>query len=169
MLGLSLAAKTGLVILLPFILVYLIKERVGVFRALEYLLIATALYFFINAPYLHSMSFWQMILHGGQSFVSTLTFQFGEVVVYAMPLVYFGLLVHSLMFKRLNREIFIMFLAFALGIVSLTVVPEAGWYAWILPFFMYLYIKERRAGVLPFIILNIFFFGYFFIASDFLS
>lgn len=160
-LGLALATKTGLVILLPFICVYLLKEYERPMRIFGYILLSSSIYVVCNIGYVAGPGFWHMILSGGQSFASTIEIDFGGAVLYVVPLVYAGLLAGSLAFQRLNRDMFLMFLAFAFGIITLFVVPQAGWYSWIIPFFIYFFVKEERAQKYPFILLNVFYFAYF--------
>lgn len=159
-LGLALGAKTGFVILLPFIAAYLVKEHVPLYKVFGYSFIAVALYGLINAPYITSPAFWSAISAGGMTLASLIAIDFGGVAVYVAPLVYAGLLVACVSFQRLTKDIFLMFVAFALGVVTLFVVPQAGWYAWIVPFFIYFFIKEERV-VYPFVLLNLAYFCFF--------
>lgn len=164
LLGLAFAAKTGLVILLPFVIVYLLKEHEYPTRVFEYVLLSCSIYVLANFEYMSGPGFWKMILLGGQPFTSHSSIDFGGVVLYVMPLVYLGLLAGSLALQRLNRDMFLMFLAFALGSITLFVLPQAGWYCWIIPFFIYFFVREERAKKYPFVLLNMFYFGYFLLA-----
>lgn len=166
LLGLALATKTGLMILLPFILVYLLKERVRPLVAFALVPLSCSLYVLWNFGYILTPAFWHTSLSSSQMFISSINIDFGAVVLYGAPLVYCGLLVRSITFHRLNRDLFLMFLGFALGIVTLIVVPEAGWYSWIIPFFVYFFVKEDGAGNYPFVLLNIFYFAYFLSVPD---
>jgi uridine kinase len=62
-----------------------------------------------------------------------------------------------------------MFLGFSFGILTLFIPPMQGWYYWIIPFFVYFYIKQDNAPKFTFILLNIFYFSYFLVIkkSDF--
>ena len=166
LLGLALATKTGLVILLPFILVYLLKEHEPLTRIFGYVALSGGIYALFNSLYMASPGFWQTTLSSGQSLTSNMNLDFGGAVIYIAPLVYLGLILGSFAFQRLNKDIFLMFLAFALGMVTLVVLPEAGWYSWVVPFFVYFFVKESGAGVYPFVLLNLFFFAYFLLTPN---
>jgi uridine kinase len=166
-LGLSLATKTGLVILLPFAFVYLLKEYEHPLRALQYLFLSFIMYMLFNVWFLEGPGFLETVLSGGQSFASNIGIDFGGVVLYIAPLVYIGLLAASLAFQRLHRDMFLMFIAFSLGAITLFVLPQAGWYSWILPFFAYFFAKEERVGTYPFILLHLAFFAYFILVPDY--
>jgi uridine kinase len=59
-----------------------------------------------------------------------------------------------------------MFLGFSFGILTLLIPPMQGWYYWIVPFFVYFYIKQENAPKFIFVFLNIFYFLYFFLIRD---
>lgn len=166
LLGLALATKTGLVILLPFIGIYLLKEYARPLKATGLMLLSGGIYLLLNLEYLSRPEFWHMILAGGQSFASALNIDFGGSVVYIAPLVYLGLLASSLVFHRLSKDLFLMFIAFALGTITLVMMPQAGWYAWIIPFFIYFFVKADRAQRYPFAALNVAYFAYFIAIPD---
>ncbi|MDO8610136.1 MAG: hypothetical protein Q7R95_06285, partial [bacterium] len=54
-----------------------------------------------------------------------------------------------------------MFLGFGFGILTLFIPPMPGWYYWIMPFFIYFYVKEDKRMNFSFILLNILYFTYF--------
>ena len=166
LLGFALATKSGLVILLPFILIYLLKEYVRPIKILEYALLSCAVYIASNAGFLASPEFWQVAIAGGQSYFSGININFGGAVVYIAPLVCLGLFVSCFAFQRLHRDMFLMFLAFALGVITLVVLPQAGWYSWTIPFFIYFFVKEDRAEKYPFVLLNLAYFAYFLITPN---
>lgn len=170
-LGLSLASKTSILIALPLIFVYLFVKRVSLIKII-YLFAITALVFLVlNFPYLNDFGFQQIVFHNQvQSQIFNLSWKFsGNLIIYFVPLVYFFLLAKSLTFKNFNRDIFIMFLGFSFGILTLLIPPMPGWYYWIIPFFIYFYIKQEDAPSAIFVFLNIFYFLYFFLVpnSDF--
>jgi uridine kinase len=97
----------------------------------------------------------------------------GSVVFYFVPAVYFALLLQFINFKAYNRDIFLMFLGFSFGILTLFIVPMQGWYYWIMPFFVYFFVRQisyaQHSFSYSFIALSILYLLFFFLIpqSDF--
>lgn len=167
-LGLSFAAKTGIVIVLPFILVYLFLKRIQLLKIFYYLSISLFVFLFLNSPYIFSTGFQQIVFNNHEQFkIFDLNLRVNNsLIIYFVPLTYLILFVKSLTFKTFNRDIFLMFLGFSFGILTLLVPPMQGWYYWIIPFFVYFYIKQENTPNLIFIFLNIFYFAYFILIKN---
>ena len=86
--------------------------------------------------------------------------------MYFVPLAYLVLFIRSLTYKTFNRDIFLMFLGFSFGIFTLFIPPMQGWYYWIIPFFIYFYISQDKSPKFMFLLLNIFYFSYFFMTKN---
>ncbi len=169
LLGLALATKTGLAILLVFIFIYLLKERGDLITAAKYTLYSLLVCAFISLGLISDPEFLQRLISGGSPFIFSLAIDFDGTTLYIAPLISLALVAGFLAFKRLNRDIFLMFLAFSLGTITLIVRPEPGWYSWIIPFFIYFFIKEDRIQKYPFILLNLAYFGYFLFTPNLLQ
>ncbi|MBN2585263.1 hypothetical protein JXA59_01255 [Patescibacteria group bacterium] len=169
-LGLAISAKTGMLIVLPFIISYLFLKRVGWKKILLFSFIPVAIFAILNAGYLFSEGFRQIVLETPQQFkIFDLKLNFGEnFVIYLVPFAYLLLFINSLTYKTYNRDIFLMFLGFSFGILTFFIPPMQGWYYWIVPFFVYFYIKQNRAPVISWVALNVLYFLYFLVipASD---
>ena len=167
-LGLSLATKTGIAIVLPFVFVYLILRRTTFLKITQYALISFLTFCFLNIAYLRSYPFLEMVfLNREQAKIFDLHFAFSNgLIVYVIPLVYLFLLIKSFLYKRLNRDIFIMFLGFSFGLLTLLIPPMQGWYYWIIPFFIYFYVKQDRSPRFIFVLLNVFYFLYFLVIKQ---
>lgn len=171
LLGLAFATKTGLLILLPFVLIYVFKESRLDFKTVGYVSLPAAIYLLLCGAYIRTPEFIKIALSGGQFSLSDAAIHFSGAVLYIVPLVYFGLLTGALGFQRLNRDVFLMFIAFALGSITLFVLPQAAWYLWILPFFVYFFVKNDHVQNYPLVLLQLFYFAYFLLApkSEFLE
>lgn len=160
-LSLCLATKTGMVIVFPFIAAYVFLRRFTLWQML--LVLGTPFLFFslfqiglfgqAHIGNLHGLFDWHYTLPGG-------------LTLYAVPIIYLALFVKSLTYRQYNRDMFLMFLGFSFGILTLFLPPLPGWYWWIIPFFVYFYVKQKDASILPLLLLQIFYFGYFLFAKD---
>jgi len=167
-LGLAIAAKASILIAWPFAVVFLILKRVPVGRLLLLAAIPLALFFLLNLNWLLAPGFAEIVLNNREQLkIFDFHYRFSDhYVIYFVPLAYLILLIKSLTYRTFNRDIFLMFLGFSFGILTLFIPPMPGWYFWVIPFFAYFYISQNNAPRFSFILLNIFYFLYFFIRPD---
>jgi len=166
--GLAIATKTGLIIVYPFLLVYFLLQKLGIKKLLALSLIPIFVFFIFNINYLFSSGFVTLLLYTAEQF-KIFDFNYkigGNFVIYFVPLAYFILFAKSLTYRIFNKDIFLMFLGFSFGILTLLIPPMQGWYFWIIPFFVYFQIKEDNAPKFTFILLNVFYFVYFLVIRD---
>lgn len=162
-LGLSISAKTSIAIILPFVLVYLLLRRFSWYKILAYLSVPILIFIILNFKYILTPGFIEIVFKTKEELkVLNLNWKINDqLIVYFVPLAYLFLFVKSLTYRILNRDIFLMFLGFGFGILTLLIPPMPGWYYWIIPFFIYFYVKQDDAPKYIFIFLNIFYFAYF--------
>lgn len=161
-LGLTLAAKMGMVVIVPFVVVYLLVERIPWQKILAYGALAIGVFAFIHLNH-RDLGFFTSLFNTGQqaSLLSIFIRMGDDITVYIAPIVYLALLVKSLQYRSYNRDLFLMFLGFAMGIITLFMVPQPGWYYWIIPFFIYFYVRHERVNVYSFVLLQLAYFAYF--------
>lgn len=162
-LGAAVAAKFHIVLLLPFTLIYLWRKRISTLLIASYASLATGVFLLINNAQLLSSDFMTIVFaNREQGKVFDLFIPLGEnQYIYVVPLAYTLLILHTLTFKRLNRDTFVMFLGFSFGILTLGIPPMQGWYYWVLPFLIYFFVKNDSFSKLPLILLSIAYFVYF--------
>lgn len=167
-LGTAIATKFHIVLLLPFTVIYLWRRRISKLLIGLYTAIVASIFLLVNNVQLLSPAFLNIVFgNREQGKVFDLQVSFGENhSLYIIPFAYTLLLLHSLTFTRLNRDTFVMFLGFSFGILTLGIPPMPGWYYWIIPFFIYFYVKNERFSKLPFIILTLAYFVYFALTAD---
>ncbi len=167
-LALAISAKTGIAIALPFAIVYLILQKIEIKKIILLSLIPLSLFVVININYLFSPGFFELVLNNKEQMkIFDFNYKLSDnFVIYFIPLAYLILFIKSLTYKTFNRDIFLMFLGFSFGILTLFIPPMQGWYYWIIPFFIYFYIKQDNAPKITFVLLNIFYFGYFLVIKN---
>jgi len=172
-LGAAIATKFHIIILLPFTIIYLWRKRILTPLIALYTGATVGIFLLINNIQLFSSTFFTIVFaNREQGKVFDLQIPLGgEHIIYITPLAYTLLFLHALTFKRLNRDTFVMFIGFSFGILILTIPPIQGWYYWIIPFFLYFYIKNERHSKLPLIVLTLTYFIYFALTpnSDYLK
>ena len=167
-LGAAIATKFHIIILLPFTLIYLWRKRIPHTIIGLYAGVTVGIFLLINNLQLLSTSFLAIVFgNREQGKVFDLQIALGDQqVIYITLVAYTLLFLHALTFKRLNRDTFVMFIGFCFGILILTIPPMQGWYYWIIPFFIYFYVKNERHSKLPLISLTIAYFVYFSFTAD---
>lgn len=161
--GLALAAKFHIIILAPFIIIYLFRKNLLPY-VLYFVVIAGAIFYISNFNVLFTPEFFEIVFANKEQVKIFNTFiPFGNnLVLYLVPFAYLLLLIKTLSFKNFNRDLFVMFLGFAFSILTLFIPPMPGWYYWILPFLIYFYIRVNNAPGYIFFGLNVLYFAYFF-------
>ena len=173
-LGLAIASKTNMMMVLPFYMLYMLKNahvdlKTGI-SSLAALLFAVVL---INLPFISSEGMVQMVYNNPvQKQIFDLYYQFNPSLrILFIPSVYFLLILYYLSFRFVNRDQLILFLAFIFLTLTLMIAPMQGWYYWIMPLMVYFIIKQGQKEKFVFVLLSALYFVYFGLipASDYMS
>ena len=162
-LGLSLATKTGIIIVLPFFLVYLITKHLPLRKVTQLFLLPIGIFLLVNLNYLLAPGFYEIVLQTKEQF-KIFDFQFrlgNNFTLYITPLAYLFLFFKSLSYKAFNRDVFLMFLGFSFGLLTIFIPPMPGWYFWVIPFLVYFFVKANHISRTLFWTLNVLYFAYF--------
>lgn len=169
-LGLGIAAKTNLVLVIPFYALYIWKNNNE--KKLAKLVVPASVtllvVFLINLPYLNSASFLKMVYgNSEQSKVWNAGFSMiGNLTYYIIPAVYLILLATATRFKRISKDLFLIFIGFSFSVLLVFIPPQPGWYFWILPFFVYFAIRENKFSFAPILVLQFAFLMHFALIPD---
>lgn len=142
-LGLAVSVKMGMIIVLPFVAMYLLKERTNIGDTLSKLSIPFTVFLLLNVPYLFNKAFIEMVLKTKEQFKAFgLVFYYNEtLLIYIVPIAFSFLLFKFFTFKKYSRDLFMVFLGFSFFILTLCIPPMQGWYYWVIPFAVYFYSK----------------------------
>lgn len=141
--GAALSCKTHIIATLPFILLYQYRNTYQRKESLKFLGIVTLAFVLINSPYLANLHFLKMVFSNaeqGKLFFLSYLFPNG-VALFFLPLAYLLLLYQFSQYKFPNRDILVMYLGFTFGIFLLLIPPQPGWYYWLIPFFIYFFLR----------------------------
>ena len=167
-LGLALSTKTVIAIIVPFLLVFLISQRQQFFKILLYLILLTLTFILINYPFLTNYYFIEMVFNNstqGKVFESSITLS--STKIYLLPIAYIFLFFSSLYIRNLNKNSFLTFLGFAMGIFLVFTAPSEGWFFWFLPFLLYFQVKNNLDSNFLIISLQIAYFMYFILSPTY--
>ncbi len=169
--GAALATKGHLLIALPFAIVYLYRQR---HLELAWLRFAGIVFFTAAALYaipLTSPAFRTMVLGGAEARkLWSVGIPYGTgVSLYAAPAALSLAFLRFFSYRKINRELAIMFLGVLyMGLVTL-VPPQPGWFIWSLPFVAYFGARFSRTGRYALFLVNSAYLVYFVVADPVVS
>jgi len=165
--GFGLATKAHLLIALPFVAVYLIRQRRArlwiKFTTLT-ILVAAALY---TLP-MTSQAFRTTVLgspEAGKLWAVQIPYGIPGLSLYVAPAAIAIALLRFAAYRKVNRELTMMFIgALYVGLVAI-VPPQPGWFIWSLPFVAYLWARFAAAGRYVLGMMSFAYLLYFFVAG----
>jgi uridine kinase/Gpi18-like mannosyltransferase len=162
-LGLAISTKTGMLVVLPFVLLYLLKERKGWYMSFLKVCIPIVVFVIFNYQYLQSKGFIEIVLKTKEEFkVFDLVVSYTpSLVLYVIPVIFVVLLFRFYTFKRYSRNLFMVFLGFSFFALTLCIPPMQGWYFWVIPFAIYFYVQANTEERLLLYVLSAAYFIYF--------
>ncbi len=172
-LGAAIATKFHIIILLPFVLLYVWRQCQQISVLAKGIISVLGVFVLVNLPNLFTNAFQKIVFHNReQGKIFDFQLPFGDdSLLYIIPMAFVVLFLHSLTYKHFNRDTFVMFLGFAFGILVLFITPMPGWYFWVLPFLIYFYVKYGKYAKIQLTILTVSYFSYFAFSpnTDFLA
>ncbi len=163
--GIALATKGHLLIAAPFAVVYLLRQRQLKWAWLRFAAILLATAGLLYAIPLASPAFRTMVLGGAEARkLWSVGIPYGVgVSLYVAPAALALAFLRFFSYRKVNRELTIMFLGVLyIGLVAL-VPPQPGWFIWSLPFVAYFGARFSRSGRYALVLLNGAYLVYFFV------
>ncbi len=163
LLALAASTKSHIFISVPFVFIFLYKQRVGWARLGALFATFVAAYSLLVLPYAFSPAFRQMVFNAPEQkrfyeFMLPISPTLSLVIcptVVALAFIKFA------SYKKLNREILLMFLGVVFASLVVLVTPMPGWFVWSLPFLVYFLIANKEYSRAPFILYNAVYVVYF--------
>ena len=174
LLGLGIAAKLHLLLVAPFVLVFIWQKDRHFLHLIQFSAVVSFVFVFINIQYLFTDGFRNIVLlNTEQKKLFQITFETGidSSVFYVVPALLLMLIAYSIIIQIRNRDLLLIFLGSAFGVILLIIPPAPGWYFWIFPFSVYFFAQFERRYCLPLIMLQIAYILYFAVIpnSDFVT
>lgn len=163
-LGLAISAKTNMVLVFPFYILYLFKSPQVSLKMIAMPILSTiGTVLIVNAPFLNSPDYIQMVYNNPvQQQIFDLFYQFNSNLrIYFIPAIYFLLVIYYFNFKFVNRDQLVLFLAFTFLALTLMIAPMQGWYYWIFPLLVYFIVRQELREKQVFVLLSLLYFIYF--------
>lgn len=163
LLAVAAATKSHVLVVVPFLAVFLYKYQLPWTRLVGYLTLFGLAYVGLLCPYAGSVAFREMVFNSPEQkklFDFTLLISENLRLVVS-PTVLTLLFIKFASYKKLNREILMMFLGIVFAVMVVLVPPMPGWFLWSLPFVIYFYLGNKEYSRAPFILFNVIYLIYF--------
>lgn len=161
--GLALATKTNVAIVLPFFLIFLVRKNVNFVDLVKFAMIVAITFALVNIQFLHQPAFLKMVFNNHeQRKIFDLAIRMENLSLYIVPLILIVIFFRGMLIRIYNRDIFLMFLGFTFCTLLFFIPPMPGWYFWLIPFLCYFYIKQDTQYVFLLFTLQSCYFIYFY-------
>jgi uridine kinase len=166
LLGLSIATKTGILLIVPFYIIYLWKKNKNIEQVIMFSCIFSLVELIAILPYVFSKGFWNVaVFSSSQVHLPSLNLEVQQGIIFYIPLAIFGYLMYKGMaFRKITKDILFMLIGISFILIVTAAMPDPAKYVWCVPFIVYLLIREN-VKMWMYAVFNIFYFLYF-IASD---
>ncbi len=145
----AISAKLSMILVVPFFLVYLIRNRAMKQLLLEYLKGIGLCGLIFGIPFLFSESALNMLIKNpemGKVYQFVLSIGY-SVHIYVVPLVYLVVLYTAWRVHRLNFELFNVMLGLIFLLVVLLTPASPGWFIWIMPLLVTYQLVSGRVAI----------------------
>jgi uridine kinase len=166
--GFALATKAHLMVAFPFVLVFLYRSRRPRTAWLSFGLAAAASTLLLYALPLTWPAFRTMVLGSSESRkLWSVVIPYGTtgLNVYAAPAALLVALLRFLSYRKLNRELTLMFIGALYVVLVALVPPQPGWFIWSIPFVAYLGARFTRTGRFALVALSGAYLFFFFVEN----
>ena len=145
-LGLAMASKANIFAAVPFIFLYLWRNKHSIPNILRYFSISFMTYFALILPYLFSEGYKRLVLLAEEQiwlYLLKIPYFKNDLILYVAPFAISILFFRMAYFKSMNRDSFIMSITVVFIILVSLVPPQPGWFFWSIPFLTYFFIKDE--------------------------
>lgn len=163
-LGFAIACKLHLLVALPFLALYVWRLRLPLARRLGYAAVALGVAGAMHLPVLDSEAFRTMVLgtpEAARLWMVAVPFGPGGPLLYLAPVAVGLLFLRYATFRKLNRDLTLLFLGVTYAALVALVPPMPGWFVWSAPFVAYHAARYARTGWYALLVLSAAYLGYF--------
>ena len=167
-LGLGIATKTHLIIVLPFYAIYLLRHKWNLRKIIAATFLSILTFGITNIPFLTKSYIFTVFNNIEQQrlFLVVFPYHYKELSLLIAPAALLLCLYAFASTKRLNFDSLILTLGLAFTVLIALVPPMQGWFYWSIPLFTFFLIKYKDSRLLSFFMMNIFFMAFFIFTKD---
>lgn len=142
--GLALSAKPHLILVLPLILIYMLKNYHKKY-IFYFASIPLAVHLLIAAPYILSEGyFWMVLKNPKQMMLFDSFYPIGALKIYIPIFAAIAIYAKFISYRKINNDLFYTFIGVLFAIFVLLVFPAYSWYLWMVPFLSLFFIEYHE-------------------------
>lgn len=146
-LGIALSAKANIFVALPFIFLYIWRNRQGAQKIAQYFGAAILTYAALVLPFIFSEGYQKLVLGAQEqwwAFILQIPFGSTGIIIYVVPLALLVFFMRLAFFRKINQDALMMAFAGAFTILVTLIPPRPGWFFWAVPFLAYFFVKDEN-------------------------
>ena len=144
--GLSISAKFSMLVAIPFVIIYLLRNEKIKSYIFDFLLGLAICLLITVIPYIFSEGYKIMVLNNPKQFlIYELSYRFNEnLQFYFLPAIYFAILYLIWNIKSITLDLFLISIGIGFLSIILFIPASPGWYFWVTPFLTFYQIRTNR-------------------------
>ena len=145
LLGMALSAKLSMLVAIPFIFIYLYRNKRLSTRLPTFLGYISLTYFISIVPFVGSEYFQSMVLktpETGRLFSVYLNYGY-DLKLFLLPIAYFVTLYLIWRLERITLDLFLISVGVGFFALLLLLPPAPGWFAWVIPFLVFYQLRSH--------------------------
>jgi len=150
-LGMALSTKLNVLVVLPLIFFYLLKEY-NIKKAIEFILIPFIILFSFDVPYIFSDGFIQMVLlNPKQSLMFDSYYKIGNLELLLPVASIIMVYLHFFNQNKVNKDLLFFYFGILFTATIFFIYPAPAWYVWLVPFMAIYFIEndnEKKSKLL---------------------
>jgi len=166
--GLALATKLHILVALPFVVVFLYRDRRPRLGWLYYTAGAVLVAAALLVPAARSFAFRTMVFGSAETkrmWAVTIPYGAFGVMLHIAPAALGVTFLRFATYRKLNRELTLVFVGIAYLVLVALVPPQPGWFLWSLPLLAFLAVRFGRNSRTALLAVNVAYLGYFLVAE----
>ena len=169
-LGLALSTKFHILASIPLFVIYQYKNT-NIKQTLYFIFIPILVFIFVILPYTDTEGFQNLVLFNKeQSFLTKVYLSIIDLKLFITPLILILIIFKFFGYKKINKDLFISYIALLFSLFVLLIPPAPAWYIWFLPFIIIFILNNKSDNYyLEYLIsiLSIFYLLYFIFFYDY--
>ena len=143
-LGLALSTKLNILIVIPLLFFYLLKQY-GIKKGLLFTLIPFNILFLFDLPYLFSDGFLEMVLFNSkQSLLFDSYYKIGNLELLLPVAAITTVYLHFLNQNKVNHDLLFFYFGILFTATIFFIYPAPAWYIWLVPFMTIYFIQNKN-------------------------
>lgn len=167
-LGLGIATKTHLLIVLPFLAIYFFKQKIKVPQIILMTLASLFIFVLLNLIFISPQYLTTVFNNTEQQrlFLTNFPYFYKGLTLLIAPAALLICFFTFTSFRRVNFDSLVLSLGLVFTILIALVPPMQGWFYWSIPLFIFFLIKYKDSPLISFWAMNIFYILFFVFTSD---